>query len=950
MTVALWNLAVSCFRFDKKKNGSLKIKKKPIDVEMGLASVSPILTSSSNRINPLPALETGQFEVSPTHSGPVESSEVGIAENSCELENQNESESPRYQALLDMTTNAPRKRFLGDIIKSFSQELNLKDVTHFPLWKPHRSNNSKEILNLIRTKFDKAKEVVNSDLARFGGVLLNLCETNKETHPELVVGIENLLVLVKRCAETTSGEFWLQCEGIVQDLDDKRKELPRGELRKLHTKMLFILTRCTRLLQFHKERRVSSAAKVLKVPSTKKAYSQGFVICPAPLSSPYNETSKDLEYKMSSWKRLPSLALKGVKEAASSSSKEQNDSKVKPQKVVKHRIAVSKRRHKISWGYWGDESFISEENSIICRICEKEVPTSHVKDHSRICALADKYNQKCSSVDEGLVAIAVTLEKVTNELIQKNSLAAVESSDSSLTEESDDLSPKLIEFLFRGKSTTFNEQDDIQQMSDLAYIARCSAKAIQVDDQSLGFLLHCLQELTHVILRRKFDALIVETFGTRIKKLLVQKYLQLCELLAHPKVDLSRTIIDENAPLEDDVVDTLSTSLVHPRTSIDDFEVMKSISSGAYGRVVLARKKTTGDLFAIKILRKADMIRKNAVESILAERDILSNVHNPFVVRFFYSFTCSTNLYLVMEYVNGGDLYSLLKQCESMYECDARVYIAEVVLALEYLHSEGIVHRDLKPDNLLIAHDGHLKLTDFGLSKVGLIDSTNDLSGPISGETSQPVEENKQSAVGTPDYLAPEILLGTGHGATADWWSVGVILYELLLGMPPFNADQPQQIFDNILNRNIQWPDVPDEMSHEAYDLINRLLTEDPRQRLGAKGAAEVKQHIFFKDINWQTLAQQKATFVPESNNPFDTSNFICRNPSNNLDEQCFQTNENEDSSDGDNLNGDGVDIPSGSAGFEANESENDSFDNFSVKNHLELAYINYDLCLRIKK
>ncbi|XP_010463283.1 PREDICTED: probable serine/threonine protein kinase IRE3, partial [Camelina sativa] len=938
-----------------------------------------------------------------------------------------------------------------------------------------------EILNLIRTKFDKAKEEVNSDLFAFGGDLLDIYDKNKESHPELLVPIENLLVLAKICAKTTSGDFWLQCEGIVQDLDDKRQELPPGVLKQLHTRMLFILTRCTRLFQFHKEswgqeedaeqlcqsrvlhlvdKRVptgevrdgmcSSTANNLKVPSTQKAYSQkqrdlnwneGSVVSPAPLSSPYNEMSKDSESpanidKMSSWKRLPSPASKGVKEA--SVSKEQNDSKSEPPQVVKNRVAMSddmavsnspdilqehmsKHPHNISWGYWGDQSCISEENSIICRICEEEVPSTHVEDHSRICALADVSDQKGASVDERLAAVAVTLEKITENLTQKDSLAVVESPDgmkisnASFSEEFDVLSPKLSDWSRRGSEemldclpdannlvsmddmrflpsmscrTRFgqgmttssagsmtpkspiptprrdpielilvgkgilHDQDDISQMSELADIARCASKNIPVDDQSIQLLLSCLEDLRVVIDNRKFDALIIETFGTRIEKLIREKYLQLCELLGDENFDLSSTIIDEDAPLEDDVVRSLRTSPVHPRDriSVDDFDFVKEISRGAFGHVILARKKTTGDLFAIKVLRKADMIRKNAVESIHAERDILINARNPFVVRFFYSFTCSENLYLVMEYLNGGDFYSMLRKFGCLDETNARVYIAEVVLALEYLHSEGVVHRDLKPDNLLIAHDGHVKLTDFGLSKVGLINSTDDLSRPVSSATSLLVEqkpkwptlEHKRSAVGTPDYLAPEILLGTGHGATADWWSVGIILYEFIVGIPPFNADHPQQIFDNILNRNIQWPPIPEDMSHEARDLIDRLLREDPHQRLGARGAAEVKQHIFFKDINWHTLAQQKAAFVPDSENAFDTSYFHSRYSEKYPDEECLSTNENEDSSDGDSLSGssgrlnnhhdEGVDIPRGPAESETGVSENYPFNNFSFK------------------
>ncbi|RWW31017.1 hypothetical protein GW17_00004385, partial [Ensete ventricosum] len=223
------------------------------------------------------------------------------------------------------------------------------------------------------------------------------------------------------------------------------------------------------------------------------------------------------------------------------------------------------------------------------------------------------------------------------------------------------------------------------------------------------------------------------------------------------------------------------------------------------------------------------------------------------------------------------------------------------------------------------------QLTDFGLSKVGLINSTDDLSGPA-----------KRSAVGTPDYLAPEILLGTGHGASADWWSVGVILFELIVGIPPFNAEHAQKIFDNILNRKIPWPGVPEEMSLEAQDLIDKLLTEDPHQRLGANGASEVKQHVFFKDISWDTLARQKAAFVPSSDNAFDTSYFTSRFSWNPSDEQIYEASEFEDSSDNGSISGNSSclsnphdelgDECGGLAEFDSSTSVNYSFSNFSFK------------------
>lgn len=315
---------------------------------------------------------------------------------------------------------------------------------------------------------------------------------------------------------------------------------------------------------------------------------------------------------------------------------------------------------------------------------------------------------------------------------------------------------------------------------------------------------------------------------------------------------------------------------MHHKPSIDDFDIVKPISKGAYGRVFLVRKRTTGDLYAMKVIRKADTAHKSQQKNIIMERDILHNVQNPFVVRLFYTFQNKDYLFWVMEYIQGGDVYSLLRSLHSLDEEMARIYAAEVVLALEYCHSKGIVHRDLKPDNLLINIDGHLKLTDFGLSRYGLMEmdiyeafagqdpgseELQILSPLISGGNTKfdklyeqmpsldPVEGTTtrlQSKVGTPDYLAPEVILGQGHGKEVDWWSLGVILYEFLLGFPPFNAETPEDIFENIVQRNILWPDIPEELSYEAYDLINKLLTVDPTKRITVKGKNIYFILIFF--------------------------------------------------------------------------------------------------------
>ncbi|KZV27142.1 hypothetical protein F511_31104 [Dorcoceras hygrometricum] len=1036
---------------------------------------------------------TGEFVSSWGNSLDLMSSDACTPEikASYDCDNPKESESPRFQAILRVTS-APRKRFPGDI-KSFSHELNSKGVRPYPFWKPRRLINLEEVLSMIRTKFDKAKEEVDSDLHIFAADLVGVLEKNAESHPEWQETIEDLLVLARSCAMTSPGEFWLQCEGIVQELDDRRQELPMGMLKQLHTRMLFILTRCTRLLQFHKESelaedgnffqlrqsfqpadklvppvigsdgKVPSEPKVLHVPSTRKFRSQEQsewkreLAAQEKFQSSHAETAENMDSsagrnRMASWKKFPSPSGKSPKEAASV--KVQNDSIIDASRTIDNRKRVSdaelatakmpevpplkdshvnsmmpvpsKHQRKLSW--------VPDESSIICRICEEEVPTLHVEDHSRICAIADRCDQKGVRANERLLRIAETLEKLMESFSAKDIQQAAGSPESELispkysdwsrrgsedmlcsfteaenTIDVDDIkalpsmtcrtrfgpksdqgmatssagsmtpksplmtprtSPSPIDVLLSGKGA-FSEHGDLPQINELADIARCVANTPLDDDRSLQYLLSCLEDLKVVIDRRKFDSLTVDTFGARIEKLIREKYLQLCELVDDDKVDITSTVIDEDAPLEDDVVRSLRSSPVHSnrdRTSIDDFEIIKPISRGAFGRVFLAKKRTTGDLFAIKVLKKADMIRKNAVESILAERDILISVRNPFVVRFFYSFTCRENLYLVMEYLNGGDLYSLLRNLGCLDEDVARIYIAEVVLALEYLHSLRVVHRDLKPDNLLIAHDGHIKLTDFGLSKVGLINSTDDLSAPAVSGTSlmeedepplsasqhQQERRNKRSAVGTPDYLAPEILLGTGHGFTADWWSVGVVLFELIVGIPPFNAEHPQKIFDNILNRKILWPLVPDEMSLDAYDLIDGLLTEDPDQRLGAGGASEVKQHPFFRDINWDTLARQKAAFVPSSDAATDTSYFTSRFSWNPSDEHVYANSEFEDSTDNGSISGSSSclsnrheeqgDECGGLQEFDSNCDINYSFSNFSFKNLSQLASINYDL------
>ncbi|CAL1405176.1 unnamed protein product [Linum trigynum] len=994
-----------------------------------------------------------------------------------------ELHSPRFRAIMRVTSG--RKKKAPDV-KSFSHELNSKGVRPFPMWKSRAFGHMEEIMVAIRAKFDKLKEEVDCDLGIFAGDLVSILEKISESNPEWRVSLEDLLLIARRCAKMPCSEFWVKCEGIVQGLDDKRQELPMGILKQAHTRLLFILTRCTRLVQFQKEscyeednilglhqlsdlgvypeqmlaiarqdysgplaaEKLLSDSQRKKIHDDRKSVGVKHEIVEPEVSTAKSTDSSTSSYRISSWKKLP-CALERQKKAHDAVDDTPLKAKSEPPLQGETRINGDDNNsetletpsvhppstaavRKASWGYWGEHHHnLTYDNSMICRICEVEIPIVHVEEHSLICTIADRCDLKGLTVNDRLERVAETLDKILESWTPKstpkspgsvhdldegggfahncpedlldgmadaaeNAFVAEElnvlpprsiesrsslapnaelkaSPSGSLTPKSPLLTPRTsqIALLLSGRRT-ISELETNQQISKLLEIARSVSNINGIDYSSLESMLDHLDDLKYAIQDRKVDALIVETFGRRIEKLLQEKYVHLCAQIDDERLDHSSHMADDESSVEEDTHRSLRASPMNTcskdRTSIEDFEIIKPISRGAYGRVFLARKRATGDLFAIKVLKKADMIRKNAVESILAERNILISLRNPFVVRFFYSFTCRENLYLVMEYLNGGDLYSLLRNLGCLDEDMVRVYIAEVVLALEYLHSLNVVHRDLKPDNLLIGQDGHIKLTDFGLSKVGLIDSTDDLSGPLRSPgflnhkarneqtTSTREERQKHSVVGTPDYLAPEILLGMGHGATADWWSVGIILFELLVGIPPFNAPSPQLVFDNIMNRDIPWPRVPDEISYEAYDLIDKLLTENSVQRLGATGAKEVKHHAFFRDINWDTLARQKATFIP-AGEALDTSYFMSRYIWNPEDDNVRGGSDFDDLTDSCSTSslGNTPDEEGDECGSLADFggptlAVKYSFSNFSFKNLSQLASINYDMVIKSTK
>uniref|UniRef100_A0AAR2J925 non-specific serine/threonine protein kinase n=1 Tax=Pygocentrus nattereri TaxID=42514 RepID=A0AAR2J925_PYGNA len=321
------------------------------------------------------------------------------------------------------------------------------------------------------------------------------------------------------------------------------------------------------------------------------------------------------------------------------------------------------------------------------------------------------------------------------------------------------------------------------------------------------------------------------------------------------QLGLNRDPLDEVNQLEEHFESgpSLNSVLTPPRRKPleSDFETIKLISNGAYG------------------------LRCCLFTQVFVERDILTFAENPFVVSMFCSFETRRHLCMVMEYVEGGDCANLLKNMGPLPVDMARMYFAETVLALEYLHSYGIVHRDLKPDNLLITSMGHIKLTDFGLSKVGLMNMTTNLyEGHIEKDTREFIDKQ---VCGTPEYIAPEVILRQGYGKPVDWWAMGVILYEFLVGCVPFFGDTPEELFGQVVSDEIIWPDGDDALPVDAQDMITRLLSQSPLERLGTGGATEVKQHMFFIGVDWNGLLRQKAEFIPQLEGEDDTSYFDTR-------------------------------------------------------------------------
>ncbi|KAI2904622.1 hypothetical protein CBS76997_4225 [Aspergillus niger] len=298
------------------------------------------------------------------------------------------------------------------------------------------------------------------------------------------------------------------------------------------------------------------------------------------------------------------------------------------------------------------------------------------------------------------------------------------------------------------------------------------------------------------------------------------------------------------------------------RLNVNDFALLKTLGTGTFARVWLVKlndeRQRKNRVYALKILRKADVIKLKQVEHVRNERKTLADVSgHPFITTLIASFSDDQNLYMLLDYCPGGEIFSYLRRARRFNENTSKFYAAEIALTIEFLHDvEGVVYRDLKPENILLDAEGHIKLVDFGFAK-------------------QVGDHETYTLCGTPEYLAPEVIHNSGHGLAVDWWALGILIYEFLVGQPPFWDQNPMRIYEQIVEGHIRYPQ---NMSPAAQNIISLLCKTNPTERLGyiSGGSARVKTHPFFEDINWDDLFYRriKGPIIPRVDHPADTGNF----------------------------------------------------------------------------
>ena len=305
-------------------------------------------------------------------------------------------------------------------------------------------------------------------------------------------------------------------------------------------------------------------------------------------------------------------------------------------------------------------------------------------------------------------------------------------------------------------------------------------------------------------------------------------------------------------------IDSKDDNPLQMKIKVNDFQKIKLIGKGSFGEVYLVKLKKNNKIYAMKTLDKNFVIENHQQEHTKIERDLLTRINCPFVVNIKFAFQDKSTLYIITEFMQGGELFFHLHKEKRFNNEKAKFYIIEMILAIEYLHKNNMLYRDLKPENVLIDKTGHIKLTDFGLSKI--------IRKP---------KDKAYTICGTPQYLAPEVLSDQGYDYTVDWWSLGCVFYELLIGRAPYKILLGDSLNEDIYSKPYI---IPDYVSDEAQDLINKLLVINPKKRLGYgdNGSNKIKHHPYFKDVNWQDAwnLKLKPPFIPDLSDETDLKYF----------------------------------------------------------------------------
>ena len=319
--------------------------------------------------------------------------------------------------------------------------------------------------------------------------------------------------------------------------------------------------------------------------------------------------------------------------------------------------------------------------------------------------------------------------------------------------------------------------------------------------------------------------------------------------------ELSPSDAQNSGPSKDsEFIQTFRPSLEGQGASLDDFKPLEVLGQGSFGKVILVKNENNDKIYAMKILEKKFLIEKNQISHTKTERVALEKLKHPFIVKLSYAFQDTKNLYLITEFLPGGELFFHLKKNGGFKEKAVKFYMAQVLLALEFMHKNNYIYRDLKPENILIDKEGNIKLTDFGLSKI------------------MKPKEITFTLCGTAEYLAPEILFGQGYDKTCDWFSFGVVIFEMFCGYHPFKS-KTKKIDPTVYLRKTY---IPDKVGKDAKDLIEKLFVVNPQKRLGFNSTQEVKEHPFFKDIDFDKVINKEYTppFIPKLDSDTDLRYF----------------------------------------------------------------------------